>query len=292
MLKTSVILCTYNRAHLLKRSLLCYTRQSLKNFELIILDDNSQDETGELIADYKDKLHIKYLKLEDKKPDEWRDAACIINRGIKIAGGDFIYITHPEVMPCFDCLEKFNGILDKNPLAYVNSRTYYLTGDMQEKIDTVNWKEDFYSIKSLPAFYDLHNIDKFLDYDKDALCEDINRKYNSNYKEIPIPFGAVFAESVEIFDSWVLGGMKRKAWKEFGGLNEYKSWGAVDVDFIERRKALGIVTISPKDIYVLHQNHDVARGKYLPTNRSLKPLKEEYKEKFYKKENFLADMEV
>lgn len=292
MLNTSVILCTYNRAHLLKRSLLCYTRQTLKNFELIILDDNSQDETEELIAGYKDKLCIKYIKMKDKKPDEWRDAASIINRGIRIAGGDYIYITHPEVMPCFDCLEKFNEVLDKNPLAYVSSRTYYLTGDMQEKIDTVKWKEDFYSIKSLPAFYDFHDIDKFLDYDKDALCEDINANFNSNYKEIRIPFGAVFAETAEIFDSWVFGGMKRKAWKEFGGLNEYKSWGAVDVDFIERRKNLGMLTISPTNIYVLHQNHDVAEGKYLPTKRSLKPLKEEYKEKFDKKVDFLANMEV
>ena len=86
--------------------------------------------------------------------------------------------------------------------------------------------------------------------------------------------------------------MRRAAWKKFGGLNEYKSWGAVDVDFMERRKMLNIETVSPKDIYVVHQNHDRPSGKFIPTNRSIKLLKEEYKENFNRKRDFLADMKI
>ena len=241
---TSVVLCTYNRAHLLKRSLVCYEKQTLKDFELLILDDNSQDETEELVMSYKDKLNIVYMKLTDKKPDEWRDAASIINRGIKKTTGEYIYITHPEVMLCFDGLKKMNAVLNENPEAFVNSRTYYLTPLMQEQIDSINWQEDFYNIRKLPNFYEIYELNEFLYYDKDEFCHLLNKNFDKNYKEYTFPFTSLVAEGVEVWETWVFGGMKRKAWKNLGGLNEYRIWGTVDIDFMHRRRNLGIPTIS------------------------------------------------
>ena len=124
-----------------------------------------------------------------------------------MAEGEYIYITHPEVMLCFDCLEKCSNFLFKNPECYINIRTYYLTSDMQENIDTVNWKEDFYNIKNIPNFYNFYDIENFLDYDKKALCDDINDHYKTSYEKIPIQFSTLFAEAVQIFDSWVFGGI-------------------------------------------------------------------------------------
>jgi len=271
---TSVVLCTYNRAHLLKRSLICYTKQTLKDFELIILDDNSQDETEELVKGYKDKLNIIYIKLEDKKADEWRDAACIINRGIKLGDGNYIYITHPEVMPCFDCLEKFNAVLKENHRAFVNSRTYYMTFSLQEKIDTADWQSDFYNIKKTPGFYDEEPL-----YQEEDL-EFLNKECTTK-----------FAETTETWHTWVFGGMTRKTWKYMGGLNEYRTWGSVDVDFMQRRQTFGVNTLTPKDVFVIHQNHDSPFDKFTPTKRSMKTLLDEVQEKYDKKIDFLEGME-
>ena len=273
-MNTSVVLCTYNRAHLLKRSLLCYTKQTLKDFELIILDDNSGDDTEELVNSFKDKLNVKYLKLTDKKPDEWRDAACIINRGIKMSKGDFIYITHPEVMICFDCLERFNKVLKDKHRAFGNSRTYYMTVDLQKKIDTADWVNDFFSVRKLPGFY----TDEPLYKEEDL--EFLNAECTTKFTEV-----------TEKWYSWVFGGMTRSGWKHMGGLNEYRTWGSVDLDFMQRRKSFGIDTVTPKDIFVIHQNHDNPVGKFKPTKRSMKTLLDEVKEKFDKKVNFLEGME-
>jgi glycosyltransferase involved in cell wall biosynthesis len=270
---TSVVLCTYNRAHLLKNSLVCYDKQTMKNFELIILDDNSQDETEELVLSYSDKLNVKYIKLQDKDPDEWRDAGAIINRGIKISKGEFIYITHPEVMISFDCLEKMNLYIKDN--LFVNSRTYYLTAKKQEELDNVDWPGNFYSIRHIKDFYD----DDPLYKEQDLTF--LNRECTTR-----------FAESVEIWLSWVFGGMTRKTWKDFGGLNEYKEWGAVDVDFMDRRVSLGISTVTPTDVFVVHQNHDIPRGKFKPTEKSLISIRNAVKRNYNKKINFLEDMEV
>lgn len=270
---TSIVLCTYNRAHLLKRSLMCYEKQTMKNFELIILDDNSLDETEALVSNYSGNLNINYIKLHDKSPHEWRDAGAIINRGIKISKGTFIYITHPEVMISFDCLEKMNFYIKDN--IFVNARTYYLTERKQDELDSVNWPDDFYNIRKIKDFYDKEPLFKELD------LLFLNRECVPSY-----------TDTAEVWLSWVFGGMTRKTWKYMGGLNEYKEWGAVDVDFIDRRLAMGIATVTPSDIFVVHQNHDRPYGNFKPTGKSLVTIRDAVRKNYNKKINFLEDMEL
>lgn len=45
----SIILCTYNRAHLVKRAIASVLTQSYCNWELIIIDDGSADDTGHVV---------------------------------------------------------------------------------------------------------------------------------------------------------------------------------------------------------------------------------------------------
>ena len=186
--------------------------------------------------------------------------------------GAYIYITHPEVMICFDCIEKMNNYLRGRHNIYLNSRTYYLTVKKQEKLDTVDWESDFYNIRKIEDFYEEDPLYK--EHDLTFLNKECTTK---------------FTETAEVWLSWVFGGMTGKTWKEFGGLNEYKTWGAVDVDFMDRRLALGIPTISPFDVFVLHQNHDRPFGKFKPTRKSLKDIRDAVREKYNKKINFLKD---
>lgn len=63
MPKVSVIICTYNRASLLARAIDSVLSQDLKDLELIIIDDNSNDETEKLTASYQEKdKRVKYYK--------------------------------------------------------------------------------------------------------------------------------------------------------------------------------------------------------------------------------------
>ena len=57
----SIILATYNRAHLLPRAISSVLAQSFTNWELIIVDDNSQDGTAELVRRYAE--HDSRIKL-------------------------------------------------------------------------------------------------------------------------------------------------------------------------------------------------------------------------------------
>ncbi|MEK0290651.1 glycosyltransferase family 2 protein [Caldifermentibacillus hisashii] len=82
----SVIIPTYNRGHMIHVSIESVINQSYKNLELIIVDDNSEDNTKEIVEEYmkKDK-RIKYIKHDVNK-----GGAAARNTGIFNATGDYI----------------------------------------------------------------------------------------------------------------------------------------------------------------------------------------------------------
>ena len=54
----SVTIATYNRAHLLPRAIRSILNQTYKNFELIIVDDCSTDNTKEVLESFTDERII------------------------------------------------------------------------------------------------------------------------------------------------------------------------------------------------------------------------------------------
>ena len=85
----SVILPTYNGAtrgngEYLRQALESVLNQSHENFELIIINDGSTDNTENLIKSYRDK-RIIYLKNESNK-----GLGATRNRGLRIVKGDYI----------------------------------------------------------------------------------------------------------------------------------------------------------------------------------------------------------
>ncbi len=82
--KVSVILPTYNRAHLLPRAVASVLGQSFRDFELIVVDDGSKDGTVELMRGYGDP-RIVFLPPERNLGD-----AGARMRGIAKARGEWL----------------------------------------------------------------------------------------------------------------------------------------------------------------------------------------------------------
>ena len=80
----SIIIPTYNRTDLISRAISSVLNQTFKNFEVIIIDDGSTDNTENVVKSFNDS-RIKYIK--NKKNV---GAAVTRNIGIKAAKGKFI----------------------------------------------------------------------------------------------------------------------------------------------------------------------------------------------------------
>ena len=68
MPKLTVIITTYNRANLLKDAIKSVLSQSFQDFELIVVDDCSPDNTEEAIKKFQDK-RIFYLRHGENRGD-------------------------------------------------------------------------------------------------------------------------------------------------------------------------------------------------------------------------------
>lgn len=105
--KVSIILPTYNRAHMLKKSLGSVLAQTYPWFEILLVDDGSTDNTRELVEAYGDK-RIRYYYAGQNQ-----GAAAARNFGLERADGEYIAFQDSDDVWHKDKLEKqMNAIRD------------------------------------------------------------------------------------------------------------------------------------------------------------------------------------
>lgn len=107
MEQVSVIIPTFNRASFLKRAVDSVLDQSYKEFELIVIDDGSTDNTAELIKAYDKQL--KYIYQENKGP------AHAKNTGIRESKADFIAFLDSDDRWAKDKLQSQLESMQANP---------------------------------------------------------------------------------------------------------------------------------------------------------------------------------
>lgn len=107
MPKVSVIIPTYNRGNLIKRAVDSVLSQTFKDFEIIIIDDGSKDDTKEVLAPYMDR--VRYVPQANGGISKAR------NRGIELAQGQYIAFLDSDDYWAPEKLQMQTDILDGNP---------------------------------------------------------------------------------------------------------------------------------------------------------------------------------
>jgi len=107
-MKFSIVIPTYNRAQLIGNTIQSVLNQTYTNFELIVVDDGSSDNTKEVVNGFND-LRIKYFWKENAE----RGAAR--NFGLKQANGEYVFFidSDDEMLP--NHLETLHQFIAKNP---------------------------------------------------------------------------------------------------------------------------------------------------------------------------------
>lgn len=103
----SVVIATYNRARFLPETIDSVLGQRFRDFELIVVDDGSTDETPELLKSYAGR--IRSLRQENRGP------AAARNLGIRQARGRWISIQDSDDLAAPDHLETLFAFTEQNP---------------------------------------------------------------------------------------------------------------------------------------------------------------------------------
>lgn len=84
----TIFIPTYNRAHLLPRAFASIEAQTCRDFEVVIVDDGSTDDTESLVADWKGRVDFPVTYF--KQANQGKYVAC--NQGAELARGKFFVL--------------------------------------------------------------------------------------------------------------------------------------------------------------------------------------------------------
>jgi len=146
----SVIIPNFNHARYLKARIDSVLAQTYTNFEVIILDDASTDESCEIIRTYGGNVKVKSIIQNDKNTGspflQWQ-------RGLQMAVGDWVWIAESDDYADRRFLELLLAAVDEKPsvgLAYCDSKIVVGNTETSEtfaslknnKFKTNRWSED------------------------------------------------------------------------------------------------------------------------------------------------------
>ena len=110
----SVILPNYNHVVYLKERIESILNQTYQNFELILLDDCSADNSCDILNAYKEHPKVSALVLNEKNTGntflQW-------DRGIRLAKGKYVWIAESDDTADIHFLEATVAALELNPSA-------------------------------------------------------------------------------------------------------------------------------------------------------------------------------
>lgn len=143
-LTVSIIIPTYNRAPLIGRAIHSVLNQTHQDFELIVVDDGSTDDTEEVVRSFNDE-RLGYIRLKQNS----RTPAVPRNTGIKAARGEYIAFLDSDDEWRLQKLEKqvkaFEEASPKVGTVYTgmwwiteNEKTYLPSADIIERGDNIH----------------------------------------------------------------------------------------------------------------------------------------------------------
>lgn len=132
----SVIIPTYNRSYCIKRAVDSVLNQTFGDFELLIIDDFSTDNTEILLSQYTD-VRLKYFRLDKNKGN-----AAARNKGIKEASGNYVTFLDSDDTYDLNFLKSLNNRINED-----HENQFWWTGinlvKDGEVIGSRFWKPDF-----------------------------------------------------------------------------------------------------------------------------------------------------
>ncbi|SHL19808.1 Glycosyltransferase involved in cell wall bisynthesis [Anaerocolumna jejuensis DSM 15929] len=261
----SVIIPTYNKSQYLDYTLAGYLNQSVKDYELIIINDGSDDITDEIVKKYINKLPIQYCVKKNGGISESR------NKGLSLAQSDIIIFTDDDRIPSPDFIENIITTICNSPKTVVVGQKEEIYTIYSEKIvvsgtninESIrgqeiiqNWKMVNKGIGLMVSMPFTTTKDITSDFNKT-----INRLYfrtaKDNYRYVIDRYGN---KLLDFNFGWVMatGGntsFNRKYVPEIQFDTSFVKWGVEDIEFAYRLNINGYKFIHSDEVINYHQRH-------------------------------------
>ena len=131
----SVVVPFHKGIHYLEDCLESLSKQTIREFEVILVKDRVEEEIDQTVAKFRDKMEIKVVSNEKKS-----GAAAARNLGIQNAKGDYIYFLDSDDYIQDDaleslmnkmCDEKADAVYGKTKYTWLNYHNFFITEEAE-----------------------------------------------------------------------------------------------------------------------------------------------------------------
>ena len=149
MSKVSVVIPNFNHARYLDQRLRSVLSQTYRDFEVVVLDDASTDDSLEVLAPYRSDPRIRWIENRVNSGSAYKQW----NRGVREARSDYVWIAESDDYADERLLAILVERLERHPrvgVAYCQSwvvdedgRTLCCAADWVRDLDDGRWRHDF-----------------------------------------------------------------------------------------------------------------------------------------------------
>ena len=250
-MRCSVVVPTYNRAGLLSFTLLSLAAQDLPSseFEVLVVDDGSSDNTREVVESFADRLNIRYFYT----PDEGYRVARARNIGIRAALGRTCVLVDSGILLASHCLSAHCRRHESSdePLAVCG----YVRGFNEDNEDAERIRQQIDPQKVDRTLASLEAARLFPD-----LREEFYAKYGDNFHDLPAPWLVFWTCNVSA---------KTEVFRSAGLFDEqFTTWGGEDVELAYRMHRQGCRFVVARDAASIHYPHEKSYERNMRDARS------------------------
>ncbi len=147
LVKVSVAITTYNEEDHIEDALESLINQSYSSFEIVVVDDGSEDRTGEILADYEDSERIRVIY------SNHIGRSGALNTAIDKARGEYIAIVDPDDISEENRLELQAEYLDQHPDVGIVGSAYVAQNKIRSESYVREYPTDDTDIRHAMAKY-------------------------------------------------------------------------------------------------------------------------------------------
>lgn len=149
----SIIIPTYNRAHLIKETIDSVLAQTYMNWECIIIDDRSNDATKAILDEYS-TIDNRFIII--CKPIELKQGASVSrNFGLKLARGEYIQFLDSDDILADNKIEEQVKILLNESNFTISTCKWGRFNEIKEPISFYENKRDYINFSNAKDYFDL-----------------------------------------------------------------------------------------------------------------------------------------
>ncbi|MHA6484547.1 glycosyltransferase family 2 protein [Paenibacillus sp. strain BS8-2] len=259
MSSVSIIMPTHNKSFYLDRTLAGFVNQTFKDFEIVVVDDGSTDDTRAIVEKYKAYLSIQYCYQENSGRAKARNTA------LGLANGKYLIFNDDDRIPSQHFVSEHVNLLNENPRTVSIGSKHVMLSRLEESLKLPMSRMYPFLVKNrekLPELLDESSPGLFMPEDlmlrgNGVIDEFYLYEPMDNYKVVV----EKYTDKLTGFHfDWVLAttgnmAVDRTSLEGLSFDENYSGWGLEDTDFAYRLKQRGFSFAFHPNALNFHQVH-------------------------------------